>query len=399
MAEMKLVNAEQLDADFTAIADAIREKNGSSDTYSPGDMAAAIGAIETGGGAELPEEAYTITGNCAYRFAQGGWNWYIEAFGNKLKTKDITNCGYMFMYAGALEEIPFDINLANSNISASFFEMFYYCSNLKSVPLIKGTIKAPTSSYSGNPNISSMFDSCYRVKEIPYNYFSNFGGAEFWAAVQQYTGSRSSMFKDCYSIRQLPDVSMLLNKETSTYSNFYANAFSKCYSLDEIIDLPVNNLRDYTSNLFNCTFDYCGRVKNITFALQEDGTPYKASWKSQTLALESVGTTNYVDSATNYNSGITADKYVKDDATYQALKDNPDWFSNLTTYSRYNHDSAVNTINSLPDTSEYLATAGGTNTIRFFGNGGRLTDGGAINTLTEEEIAIAAAKGWTISFT
>jgi hypothetical protein len=62
-------------------------------------------------------------------------------------------------------------------------------------------------------------------------------------------------------------------------------------------------------------------------------------------------------------------------------------------YARYNHDSAVNTINSLPDTSAY-----GTNTIKFRGIAGSATDGGAINTLTEEEIAVATAKGWTVSF-
>ena len=67
-------------------------------------------------------------------------------------------------------------------------------------------------------------------------------------------------------------------------------------------------------------------------------------------------------------------------------------------YSRYNHDSAVATINSLPDTSAYLAANGGTNTIKFKGAAGSATDGGAINTLTEEEIAVATAKGWTCSF-
>jgi hypothetical protein len=44
-----------------------------------------------------------------------------------------------------------------------------------------------------------------------------------------------------------------------------------------------------------------------------------------------------------------------------------------------------------------LATAGGTNTIKFKGIAGSKTDGGAINTLTEEEIAVAAAKGWTVT--
>ena len=93
------------------------------------------------------------------------------------------------------------------------------------------------------------------------------------------------------------------------------------------------------------------------------------------------------------------DKEIKDDATYQVLKDDPDAWTTKLEYAFYNHDSAVETINSLPDTSAYLAEAGGTNTIKFKGNAGSKTDGGAINTMTAEEIAVAAAKGWTVAFT
>lgn len=67
-------------------------------------------------------------------------------------------------------------------------------------------------------------------------------------------------------------------------------------------------------------------------------------------------------------------------------------------YSVYNHDSAVETINSLPDTSAFLAEAGGTNTIKFGSNQGANTEGGSIGNLTAEEIAVAAAKGWTVAF-
>ena len=79
------------------------------------------------------------------------------------------------------------------------------------------------------------------------------------------------------------------------------------------------------------------------------------------------------------------------------MKNDPDSWTYDINYSKYNHDSAVETINSLPDTSAYIATAGGTNTIKFDGASGAKTDGGAINTLTEEEIAVAAAKGWTVT--
>ena len=96
---------------------------------------------------------------------------------------------------------------------------------------------------------------------------------------------------------------------------------------------------------------------------------------------------------------MPSDTEIKDDATYQLLKNNEDSWTRNVAYSRYNHDSAVETINTLPDTSAYLAESGGTtNIIQFRGVNGSATDGGAINTLTEAEIAVAAAKGWSVSF-
>ena len=177
--------------------------------------------------------------------------------------------------------------------------------------------------------------------------------------------------------------------------------------------------------MFNSTFNKCYRLKKVTFALQEDGSPMVVNWKSQIIDLSNIGhepaisQTARADSETwsetivqhvcndsvilNYNSGITADKIIYNVATYALLKDDPDAFcvnsstTNKGYYSRYNKTSAIETINSLPDTSAYLATAGGTNTIKFLGNSGASTDGGAINTMTEEEIAVATAKGWTVT--
>ena len=121
-------------------------------------------------------------------------------------------------------------------------------------------------------------------------------------------------------------------------------------------------------------------------------------WKNQAIDLGYyVGYTDNSNKITANNSGITSSKEVTNATTYQTLKNNPDWFTTNVAYSRYNHDSAVRTINSLPDTSAYLATAGGTNTIKFTGAAGSKTDGGAINTLTAEEIAVATAKGWTVT--
>ena len=121
-----------------------------------------------------------------------------------------------------------------------------------------------------------------------------------------------------------------------------------------------------------------------------------ATWKNQSIDLTNeVGyaSTTYTDMTSRYNSGITEDKEVKDDATYQALKNDEDWYSKDFKYSRYNKTSAIETISTLPDVS-----AGSGNTIKFRGGCGSLTDGGAINTMTDAEIAVAAAKGWTVSF-
>jgi hypothetical protein len=182
---------------------------------------------------------------------------------------------------------------------------------------------------------------------------------------------------------------------TSQYSTIYSYCLNGCTNLNKVENYPVCG--KFSGNAMSNLVASCFRLKDFTFMVNEDGTTKIAEWKNQTLDLSSavgwVPNSFSVRYIFEYNSGITADKEVKDDATYQALKNDPDWFSCDINYSRYNHTSAVNTINSLPDCS-----ATGTNTIKFMGASGALTDGGAINTLTEEEIAVATAKGWTVSF-
>lgn len=84
---------------------------------------------------------------------------------------------------------------------------------------------------------------------------------------------------------------------------------------------------------------------------------------------------------------------VFSDADYQRCKDG-DYVTSQVGYSRYNRLSAIETLESLPDCSGHTKVK----TIMFKGGEGKLTDGGAINTMTAEEIAIATAKGWTVTF-
>ena len=378
------------ESSLTGIADAIRGKNGSTDTYKPSEMAAAITAISGGGGGyDIPDEAFVISGDCSYRFANNGWNWFIENYGNKITTKDIISGYNMFSNSGDLEAIPFDFDLKfDSYYSYNPYDsMFQNCRKLK-------TIGKLIYIYPGS--ISKMFYECYNLRYLPEFVSPNFSRINTYAYA-----NASSMLYGCYSLRTISEdlLNQIYGIWTSYSYTFFYNVFNSCYTLDEVRGLNPQTAT-MTSNMFATTFYYCSRLKNIIFALQDNGTQYVVNWKNQTMDLSKyVGYTDnqYIGHILNYNSGITADKQVTDDATYQALKDDPDWFTCNVAYSRYNHDSAVATINSLPDTSAYLASAGGTNTIKFKGESGSATDGGAINTLTEEEIAVATAKGWTVT--
>ena len=406
------------ESSLTGIADAIRGKNGSTDTYKPSQMAAAITAIS--GAAEPviealsvtsngtytasngvdgyspitvnvpqdggpPESAFVISGDCNYRFANNGWNWFIEQHGDKITTEDISNASHMFYYA-SIKDIPFEINVRDD----AYIDYMFCETKIKTLPYINGKIQ----------NASYFCNACSMLNNIPEDWAEHID----WSRFHSYSyATRNAMFASCFSIKYIPDSLMAeLWGDIGNFANHvtHNNQFYQCFSLDEVNNI-IPHQATLTTNRCNDMFSYCGRLKNATFALQNDGTPYTVSWKAQILDLSiSLGYLNNTSLKIyilNYNSGITADKEVTDATTYAALKDDPDWFTADVAYSRYNHDSAVATINSLPDTSAYLASKGGTNTIKFKGAAGSATDGGAINTLTEEEIAVATAKGWTVS--
>ena len=383
------------EATLTSIADAIREKNGSTDTYYPNEMAAAISKITTGNvDIDLPETALTITGACSHRFFGSGWNWFIDTYGEYLKTDKIISLDDMFYNNREIEYIPFDINCYGT-LSNGLKNMFYECKKLKELPKIKNC-KLPKFA----DVLGSMLQGCSMLREIPDDYFDDFDFSDITDGGQKfYYISNGKIFYGCNSLRKIP-LSLFKKENPISNGNIYSNMFYGCYVLDEIKELPIpfNADNEKTSSIFNGAFPQCYRLKALTFEKNEDGTPKIQSWKSQTIDLSSSGFGGAVGIYTDYNSGITADKEVKSAETYNQLKNDNDWFTTRINYSRYNHDSAVETINTLPDTSAYLATAGGTNTIKFKGAAGSSTDGGAINTMTEEEIAVATAKGWTVSF-
>lgn len=354
-----------------------------------------------GGGGGIDESVLNMTGDCQYRFAYDNWNKFIELYGDRITTNGITSINNMFYGCKGLKSIPFTINgsissatnvcasadklesfagLDGNKSTAQYGNFFNNCYELKEIGPLKNLKPS---------QMNGFFKNCYRLRTLPS--FEGFDNSSFNNSPY---AQMTSIFHGCYSLRQVPEsfISLLDGKWTTSTYHVYANLVRDCWTLDEIIGIPINTETTLTSLVFDRTFTNCYRLKEVRFVADKS-----CNWKGQTIDLTTVGFAPATSNILNYNSGITADKEVTDNATYQVLKNDVDWFTCDVNYSRYNHDSAVNTINSLPDTSAYLATAGGTNTIKFKGAAGALTDGGAINTLTEAEIAVAAAKGWTVS--
>lgn len=204
---------------------------------------------------------------------------------------------------------------------------------------------------------------------------------------------RGYTFYRCTDLREIP---IIIFKNNNI--GIFSYSFAYCYILDKLEDIDINTYSGGCS--ITSPFGYCACLRDIMFKTNDDGTPfvYDASKNIYFSKIE-IHTVGYVDgSSTSESYKIVSNKFglskkVTDDASYQALKNDPDWWTDNIKYSKYNHDSAVRTINSLPDVS-----SGSTRSVISFKKDlGSLTDGGAVSTLTAQEIAVATAKGWTVT--
>ena len=361
-------------------------------TYTPGAGIDGYNSVSVNvpqsGDAPTAEEL-TFTGNCKYAFASPAWEWFLNKYGNQITTTNLTSLDNTFKGSN-LSTIPFSLNATTENDGCQFSETFFNCGNLTSVPTITGKV-----SYFFN-----VFNGCSKLTTIP----DSLGELDFTIMNNRNDANCGQNFMDCYSLRYIPknllkQIFYAGKQNGSDYGNIYSHQFNNCYSLDALDGVAVQASaynQDKLGN-YNCFYN-CNRLKTMKFDINADGTPKTAPWKNQSLDLaDYVGYAQYAYRFDG-NYGFTTATQVKDAATYEALKNNADYWTADINYSRYNHDSAVETINSMPDTSAYLEANGGTNTIKFMRNSGKLTDGGAIDTLTEEEIAVAVARGWTVAF-
>jgi len=184
-------------------------------------------------------------------------------------------------------------------------------------------------------------------------------------------------------------------KSNTTSYDFLNNPGQQLYCLQSLEGVPLPPRQSTQNLMFPESYaSYWYSMKDFIFDTDVNDQPYTRNYISQNLVIPA-GTgvgwqSTYMDSS----------KRVTDAASYETLKNQDEWYTSLPEYSRYNHDSAVRTINSLPDTKAFLDTYGNaSNTITFRNatSKGSATDGGAIADLTAAEIAVATAKGWTVT--
>ena len=410
------------DTNLTNIANAIREKNGTTNSYKPSEMANAIAAIEAGGGGgyvPTDEELYYTVGSSSL-FPTAHNMFLIREYGDRMKLK-LQSYSEAFFLNYPYE--TFNVNPKISKDSTETIGLGSFFNGMSKVKEITGTFHQEDTSIQYNHNsMYGLFRNCNNLRTINENFIN--ADTIFWLNSSSSSYCKfGCVFENCYSIREVPKFVFKLTHcadggRTNITSTYYAysKTFYNCYTLNKIEKLPIfygQYLREdkITGNLFTNTFDHCSNLSKLTFDVNEDGTPKVANWNNQIIDLSvNVGYASSASHMTGYNSGLTADGNINIGGvtpTFQAYRAETinDYYATNGGCSKYGHLEAVETINSLPDTS----AAGGGNTIKFYGSQGYYTNYlkgrcgespmvlGTINQLTEEEIAVAAAKGWTVS--
>ena len=260
----------------------------------------------------------------------------------RLDTSNVTSMGTMFSRCSSLTSIP---QLNTSNVTDMGY-MFQNCKSLTSIPALD-TSKVTDMGY--------MFQNCKSLTSIPQLNTSNvtrmgsmFYGCSSLTSIPLLNTSNvttmNSMFYDCSSLTSIP----LLDTTNVTNMN---NMFYGCSSLTSI---PLLNTSNVTS--MGNMFDGCSSLTSIPLL---DTT----NVKSMNTMFGYSNLNNLTDLGGFKNLSVSITSYFLD------------MCPNLTV------ESLMNVINNLATVSDKSLSFGSTN----------------LNKLTAEQIAVATAKGWTLT--
>ena len=358
---------------LTSIADAIRAKTGNSGTLTPSQMATAISNISSGNTLTA-----NITGDASFSGSLGTWLIQQYKYNNiAFSLSDVKSLSNMFqnnLYNGDLSDFVINCK-ANCNTNSSAIKLLnaFSGSSMTNIP----TINMPETSCFGE--MENMFGNNYMIEHIDdfTTYEANWNIVHSSSSVSY--ADFSSMFYSCYRLKSI-DKNLLKQLYNSVSGNYcWGSTFYRCYCLEKIEDLGLfHPTATITSmDLSNrSTFKELMSLSSLTFSA--NGAPRNYSNVKIDLSNE-VG----------YKVGSTVSSII---TNYGATG------GTSVATSVYNHDSAVETINSLPDCSAVSSPSNPTNIIYFRAGAGSATAGGSISDLTPAEIAVATNKGWSIQF-
>ena len=223
---------------LTDVAEAIRDKKGTTDTIQASNFDTEIANLPSGGSSEVPEVGFVVTERDA-----DGYATKVTVYGSEVPKNAFYNSSatYTTWLTKNLKEIVLPEN-AELNMYA-----FHYCTSLEKINLPSNLTAIPNDCFAGCsalkdlslPSTITLFsDYCFRfcnslnLTELPINT----------STIGQYA------FSSCknLAIKTLPDACMYVNQ----------NSFSECTSLTQISMRSISIIKGTSSSggsFYNCT--------------------------------------------------------------------------------------------------------------------------------------------------
>ena len=232
------------------VADAIREKKGTTDLINPQDFSSEIASIQSGSKydavmmdgmtiREYPNYTIPYTIDTSKMSSMRNLFYYSNMNNGKLKsipqldTSNVTDMGYMFHNCSLLESIP---QLDTSNVTNMEY-MFYNCICLTTIPQLDT---------SNVTNMSHMFYGYLtysKLESIPQLDTSN-------------VTNMSYMFKDCVKLESIPKL------DTSNVTDM-RDTFNGCKKLTTIQELDMSSISVCNYIFANCNLLTYIVIKNL----------------------------------------------------------------------------------------------------------------------------------------
>ena len=298
----------------------------------------------------------------------------------QLDTSNVTDMSYMFQYCSKLSSIP----QLNTSSVTNMNGMFSGCSLLTTVPQLDT---------SNVTDMSNMFTQCNQLTSISQLNTSNVTNMN---GIFQYCSSLTSipqldtsnvtnmryMFYSCSSLTSIPQL------DTSSVTNMNS-MFYYCPKLTTIPQLDTSNVTDMASMFRECS----GLTELPDFnsvKVQNFGSSFNTTWLNVCPNIQKIGVVD-CDRVTNigYFFGDNSRTYLTEFGGCRNLG-KASSVSNTSSYfmvyaPNLNYQSVLNVLNGLYD----RASAGlSVLTLKLHAN--------HLAMLSEDDIAIATNKGWTI---